>query len=218
MPLSRADIIPFSSLCSWICLHPRALTIPELVHVSSRLLSRMHSAIHSLLLMRTESPGRFCVLVTLTLSVTACIGHMISGALVMYTILIAFFLSPALLSLPSVCSLFVDHPDSLIATEETVPNADLFDAFSRQRDEQSCYSLDRELGIVSSDPDREGSSGSSSKSSIRIVSSHFSGRQSSASDAEDRTESDDSADGSPLEEPFEMISVAELRSHSPQQD
>lgn len=170
--------------------------------------------------MRTESPGRFCVLLTLLFSVTACIGHMISGALVVYTVLLIFFLSPALLSHPSICGLFADGRDSdhHCHDEETMPKSGLFDAFSEKREEQSCFSLDRELGLVTPDPEREGSSSSSSKSSIRIVSSHFSGRQSSASDAEDRLDSDDSADGTAMDEPFEMITVAELRNDVPEQD
>lgn len=178
----------------------------------------MKSTVNSLIRMRTHSPGRFCALVTLLFSATACIGHMVSGALVVYTILVAFFLSPALLSHPSVCGLFVEKEEQ-IGVDESMPKSQLFDAFSETREERSSYSLDRELGIVTPDQEREGSSSSSSKSSIRIVPSHFSGRQSSASDAEDRIESDDSADGSPLEEePFEMISVAELRNNALQSD
>lgn len=99
-----------------------------------------------------------------------------------------------------------------------MPKSGLFDAFSDKREEQPDFTLDRELGIVTPDPEREGSSSSSSKSSIRIVPSHFSGRQSSASDAEDRLDSDDSADGTAMDEPFEMISVAEMRNDATQQD
>lgn len=164
--------------------------------------------------MRSESPGKFCALVTSLLSVTACLGHMISGALVVYVILVTCFLLPAILSQPSLCSFFAG--DQLtVEDDEIVPKAELFDALSNRSDGRSDYSLDRELGIVAPYTEREGSS---SKSSIRIVPAHFSGRIGSAGDVEDRSDSDDSVDGNLLDEPFEMISSAELQNDALQAD
>lgn len=162
-----------------------------------------------LLLMRSESPGRFCALLTVLFSATALIGHMVSGAMIVYAILVTLFLSPALLSHPSASSLFTEK--RLSGEVDLVPEP--FEAFSAKGSAE--YNLDREMGILTPDQERDGSSSSSSSGSIRIVPSHFSARLSSSGSTEDRT--DDSADLSPAEEPFEMISSAEFRTEGPDQ-
>ena len=159
--------------------------------------------------LRSRSPGRFCVAACLFFSATACVGHLVSGPLLLYSLLVASFFSPVLL--PALAALAA--ASSATAAEQHVSGQALFEPFSRDRGEGAPSSLDRELGIVAEDGERHGSRSSSSRSSIRIVSSHFSGRQDSVSDDGDDVEDANTSADEP-DEPFEMISDADADLHT----
>lgn len=160
-----------------------------------------------MLILRSESPGRFCAIVSLFFVMTAVIGHLVSGAVVVYTILVSAFLSPVFLTRWSTGCFFPDDQNS--HDHELESKSDVFDALKTEESQEKGYNLDHELGIVSPGLEREGSTSSSGKSSIRIIASHFSGRNSSGSDDAGLDSADDS---SPNEEPFEMISDTDVRS------
>jgi hypothetical protein len=131
--------------------------------------------------------------------------------MIVYAILVTLFLSPALISHSPASSWFAEKQ---LLSEEVDASPELFDAFAGNAAAEKSpeYNLDRELGLVTPDQERDGSSSSSSSGSIRIVPSHFSSRLSSSGSAEEKT---DDSDLSPVEEPFEMISSAEFRSEVP---
>lgn len=139
----------------------------------------------------------------------AGIGHLVSGAFVVYSILVSAFLSPVLISMYT-DSCFASG--KLPADHELDSPSGLFDPLPAAEREEDVYNLDHELGIVTPSVEREGSTSSSGKSSIRIVASHFSGRNSSGSEISEDAAEDSADDSSPNDEPFEMISDSDVRS------
>ena len=151
----------------WLPLHPQSLTVTELSQSWKIALSYATSVIHWFIELRKKNHPVFCVLMTIIFVATGIIGQAVSGAMIVYTLLMIVLLTPGVIVhiLPSKWI-----PTSEIILEKSTSSS------------SSC--IGKDMGSVEpSDVNQTNtpSLSSAAENVIQMISSHFGSTSSSSS-------------------------------------
>lgn len=80
----------------WTPVHPQVFSVPELSRYITDWSESVRKWIGNIILLRRTNPGLFCILASSTFAMTAVLGRMLSGVLILYGLLMAVTLGPGI--------------------------------------------------------------------------------------------------------------------------
>ncbi|CAN7997104.1 unnamed protein product [Ixodes hexagonus] len=80
----------------WTPIHPQVLSVPELNRYFTDWTEGVKRWARNVVALRKTHPGLFCILSTSTFAMTAVLGRMVSGVLILYSLLMAATLGPGI--------------------------------------------------------------------------------------------------------------------------
>lgn len=78
----------------WVPVHPKVLSAPELTHYLHEIMTISGEIVNWFWLLRKNQPALFCSLVTFLFSISAIIGSLVPGVVIVYIILMVVALGP----------------------------------------------------------------------------------------------------------------------------
>lgn len=78
----------------WTPVHPQVFSVPELSRYITDWSESVRRWLGNVILLRRTNPGLFCILASSTFAMTALLGRMVSGVLILYSLLMAVTLGP----------------------------------------------------------------------------------------------------------------------------
>lgn len=180
-------------LHSWLPLHPSSLTVNELSNTWKIAMDYGYFVVNWLMDLRRKSHGSFCVLMTAVFIGTGFMGQMVSGVMIIYSMLMMVLLTPGIIVhvipsewIPSSSSKGKDA-DVVDVIDGSLMTKCLYDLLQKSPIDKalSSDSFERELESPAVTVGISTASGSSFVSSaaenvIQIISSHFASSSSSS--------------------------------------
>ncbi|XP_049517699.1 reticulophagy regulator 3-like isoform X2 [Dermacentor silvarum] len=80
----------------WTPVHPQVFSVPELSRYITDWSESVRKWFANVILLRKTNPGLFCILASSTFAMTAVLGRMVSGVLILYSLLMAVTLGPGI--------------------------------------------------------------------------------------------------------------------------
>ncbi|XP_070388287.1 reticulophagy regulator 3 isoform X4 [Dermacentor albipictus] len=80
----------------WTPVHPQVFSVPELSRYITDWSESVRKWVANVILLRKTNPGLFCILASSTFAMTAVLGRMVSGVLILYSLLMAVTLGPGI--------------------------------------------------------------------------------------------------------------------------
>ncbi|XP_075537992.1 reticulophagy regulator 3 isoform X2 [Dermacentor variabilis] len=80
----------------WTPVHPQVFSVPELSRYITDWSESVRKWVANVILLRKTNPGLFCILASSTFAITAVLGRMVSGVLILYSLLMAVTLGPGI--------------------------------------------------------------------------------------------------------------------------
>ncbi|XP_037502185.1 reticulophagy regulator 3 isoform X1 [Rhipicephalus sanguineus] len=80
----------------WTPVHPQVFSVPELSRYITDWSESIRKWVANVILLRKTNPGLFCILASSTFAMTAVLGRMMSGVLILYSLLMAVTLGPGI--------------------------------------------------------------------------------------------------------------------------
>ncbi|XP_077555591.1 reticulophagy regulator 3 isoform X3 [Haemaphysalis longicornis] len=80
----------------WTPVHPQVFSVPELSRYITDWSESVRKWLANVILLRRTNPGLFCILASSTFAMTALLGRMVSGVLILYSLLMAVTLGPGI--------------------------------------------------------------------------------------------------------------------------
>ncbi|XP_077515104.1 reticulophagy regulator 3-like isoform X4 [Amblyomma americanum] len=80
----------------WTPIHPQVFSVPELSRYITDWSGSVRKWIGNVVLLRKTNPGLFCILASSTFAMTAVLGRMVSGVLILYGLLMTVTLGPGI--------------------------------------------------------------------------------------------------------------------------
>ncbi|XP_029841506.2 reticulophagy regulator 3 isoform X2 [Ixodes scapularis] len=80
----------------WTPIHPQVLSVPELNRYFTDWTTSVKRWAQNVAALRKTHPGLFCILSSSTFAMTAVLGRMVSGVLILYSLLMAVTLGPGI--------------------------------------------------------------------------------------------------------------------------
>lgn len=80
----------------WTPIHPQVFSVPELSRYITDWSESVRKWLGNVILLRRTNPGLFCILASSTFAMTALLGRMVSGVLILYSLLMAVTLGPGI--------------------------------------------------------------------------------------------------------------------------
>ncbi|XP_053203101.1 reticulophagy regulator 3-like isoform X2 [Panonychus citri] len=78
----------------WVPVHPTVLSAPELTHYINEIITISGAMVDWFWQLRKNQPGLFCSMVTVFLTITAIIGSLVPGVVILYIILMTVAIGP----------------------------------------------------------------------------------------------------------------------------
>lgn len=97
----------------WTPVHPQLLSVPELSRYITDWSDSVRKWVTNVILLRKTNPGLFCILASSTFAMMAVLGRMMSGVLILYSLLMAVTLGPGI-ALYVIPATWYEQVDALI--------------------------------------------------------------------------------------------------------